>query len=51
MDVLTIVLIIMQAIVGASHGIDKIQKHVKNKKKKIEQVKVEVSCNEKENED
>lgn len=34
----------MQAIIGASHGIDKIQKHVKHKKK-IEQVKVEVSCN------
>lgn len=48
MDVLTIILIVMQAIVGASHGIDKIHKHVKKRKKqKVEQVikqTVEVNC-------
>ena len=52
MDILTIVLIIMQAIVGVSHGADKIKKHMdKRKKQKVEQVihqTVEVNCNEEE---
>lgn len=48
MDPLTIILIVLQALVGASHGVDKVRKHLKKKhKQKVEQVikqTVEVNC-------
>lgn len=47
---MTIVLLVIQTIIGVSHGADKIHKHLKKKKKqKIEQVikqTVEVNCDE-----